>query len=162
MDHIILGSSDMNQSGVFTAKIKGKMMASILYKMIHTGKLPKLMEKNLSKMKDKELERYQQMQEFLHSFMVPAIQNVVTKKSIYNQYVSDLITKIDDHIEKEGTTVHVFYALGMGEKYRGRYLKHLKNPDIREQNMNHETFFFRHPKEWTKEVFDCVFSTKRA
>lgn len=162
MDHIILGSSDMNQSGVFTAKIKGKMMAPILYKMIHTGKLPKLMEKNLSKMKDKELERYQQMQEFLHSFMVPAIQNVVTKKSICNQYVSDLITKIDDHIEKEGTTVHVFYALGMGEKYRGRYLKHFKNPDIREQNMNHETFFFRHPKEWTKEVFDCVFSTKRA
>ena len=36
------------------------------------------------KMKDKEPERYQQMQEFLHSFMLPAIQNVVTKKSIYS------------------------------------------------------------------------------
>ena len=66
-------------------------------------------------MKDKEPERYQQMQEFLHSFMLPAIQNVVTKKSIYDQYVSDLVTKIDEHIEKKGTTVHVFYALGMGE-----------------------------------------------
>ncbi|MBS6442009.1 MAG: hypothetical protein KH380_06485 [Coprobacillus sp.] len=52
-------------------------------------------------MKDKEPERYQQMQEFLHSFMLPAIQNVVTKKSIYNQYVSDLVTKIDEHIEKK-------------------------------------------------------------
>ena len=31
-------------------------------------------------MKDKEPERYQQMQEFLHSFMLLAIQNVVTKK----------------------------------------------------------------------------------
>ena len=101
MDHIILGSSDMNQSGACSAKIKGKKMAPILYKMIHTGKHPKLMEKKINKMKDKEPERYQQMQEFLHSFMVPAIQNVVMKKSIYNQYVSDLITKIDDHIEKK-------------------------------------------------------------
>lgn len=54
----------------------------------------------------------------------------------------------------------MFYALGMGEKYRARYLKHFKNLDIREQNMNLETFFFCHPKEWTEEVFDCVFSLR--
>ena len=97
------------------------------------------------------------MLEFLNSFMVPALQNVVSKKSIYNQYASDLVTKIDKGIYQENTKVHVFYALGMGKKYEKRYLEHFKNPDIIKQNMNHETFFFCHPNEWSKEVFDCVF-----
>lgn len=160
INHIILGSSDMDTSNKFTAKTKGKILAPIMYKMIHTGELPKFMSKKLEKMKTEEPERYNQTQEFLKSFMVPELKDIVTKKSIYNQYVSDLITKIDDNIEKEGSKVHIFYALGMGAKYRARYLKHFKNPDIREQNMNHETFFFCHPKEWTEEVFDCVFKTK--
>lgn len=161
VDHIVLGSSDMDQDCAFFAKLKGKIMAPILYRIMHTGKLPKFMEKKLNKMKVNEPVRYQQTVEFLHSFMVPEIKDVVTKRSIYRQYVSDLVTKIDKGIEKEGTTVHIFYALKMGEKYRARYLMHFKNPDIREQNMNHETFFFCHPKEWTEEVFDCVFSSKK-
>ena len=66
--------------------------------------------------------------------------------------------KNDNNIDNKNTKVHVFYALGIGKKYRKRYLKHCKNPDIREQNMNHGTFFFYHPKEWTAEVFDCVFN----
>lgn len=157
VDHIILGSSDMDESNKLFASIKGKILAPIMYKMIHTGKLPNFMQKKLIKTKEKEPERYEQMIEFLNSFMVPELQNVVTKKSIYNQYVSDLVTKIDKNIFNENTKIHVFYALGMGKKYRKRYLKHFKNPDIREQNMNHETYFFCHPQEWTKEVFDCVF-----
>lgn len=118
------------------------------------------MQKKLDKMKIENQTRYEQMNEFLNSLMVPSLKNVVTKKSIYNQYVSDLVTKIANNIENEKTKVHIFYALGMKEKYRKRYLKHFKNPDIREQNMNHETFFFCHPKEWSEEVFDCVFNSK--
>lgn len=45
----------------------------------------------------------------------------------------------------------------MGKKYLKRYENHFKNPDIRKQNLNHETFFFCYPNEWVKEVFDCVF-----
>lgn len=97
------------------------------------------------------------MQEFLSSFMVTILRNVVTKRSVYNQYVSDLVTKIDDGIEVQGSKVHIFYALGMGEKYRARYLRHFKNPDIFEQNMNHKTFFYCYPNDWVLEVFDCVF-----
>ena len=63
------------------------------------------------------------MTEFLNSFMVPALKNTVTKKSIYNQYVSDLVTKIDNNIYQENTKVHIFYALGMGKKYRKRNLR---------------------------------------
>ncbi len=157
IDHIILGSSDMDESGIVYATIKGSIMAPIMYKMIHTGKLPSFMLKKLDKLKQEDEIRYNQMQEFLSSFMVPALKNVVTKRSVYNQYVSDLVTKIDDDIEVEGSKVHVFYALGMGEKYRARYLRHFRNPDIREQNMNHETFFYCYPNDWVKEVFDCVF-----
>ena len=158
VDHIILGSSDMDSSNKLMASIKGKIMAPIMYKMISTGKLPNFMTKKLEKMKVEEPVRYEQTLSFLKSFMVPSIKNVVTEKSVYNQYASDLVTKIDKGIEKEGTTIHVFYALGMGKKYRKRYLKHFKNPDIREQNMNHETFFFCHPHDWCLEVFDCVFN----
>ena len=158
VDHIILGSSDMDESNKLVASIKGKILSPIMYKMIHTGQLSKFMQKELEKTKLNDPTRYEQMTEFLNSFMVPALKNTVTKKSIYNQYVSDLVTKIDNNIYQENTKVHIFYALGMGKKYRKRYLKHFKNPDIREQNMNHETFFFCHPKEWTAEVFDCVFN----
>ncbi len=157
VDHVILGSSDMDESNKLFASIKGKILAPIMYKMIHTGKLPNFMQKRLVKTKEKEPERYEQMVEFLNTFMVPELQNVVTKKSIYNQYVSDLVTKIDKNIFNKNTKIHVFYALGIGKKYRKRYLKHFKNPDIREQNMNHKTYFFCHPQEWTEEVFDCVF-----
>lgn len=158
VDHIILGSSDMDQSNVFIAKIKGKIIFPIMYKMIHTGTIPSFMENKLNKMKINEPTRYNQTMEFLNSFMVPSLKDVVTEKSIYNQYVSDLVTKIDNNIDNKNTKVHVFYALGMGKKYRKRYLKHFKNPDIREQNLNHETFFFCYPDKWVKEVFDCVFS----
>lgn len=158
VDHIILGSSDMDQSNKIIASIKGKIIAPIMYKMIHTRKLPSFMQNKLDDMKINDTKRYNQMIEFLNSFMVSELQNVVTKKSIYNQYVSDFVTKIDKNIYNKNTTVHIFYALKMGKKYRKRYLMHFKNPDIREQNMNHETFFFCHPLDWVDEVFDCVFS----
>lgn len=98
VDHIILGSSDMDQSNKIIASIKGKIIAPIMYKMIHTRKLPSFMQNKLDDMKINDTERYNQMIEFLNSFMVSKLQNVVTKKSIYNQYVSDLVTKIDKNI----------------------------------------------------------------
>ncbi|MFQ9150300.1 MAG: hypothetical protein ACLR6B_00735 [Blautia sp.] len=39
---------------------------------------------------------------------------------------------MDHGIAVPGTTIHVFYALKMGEKYRERYHLYFKNPDIRE------------------------------
>lgn len=43
VDHIILGSSDMDQSNKIIASIKGKIITPIMYKMIHTRKLPSFM-----------------------------------------------------------------------------------------------------------------------
>ena len=128
VDHIILGSSDLDH----------------------------IMVKKMEKLKKEDETRYEQTNEFLSKFMVDSIKNKVSKKSIFNQYVSDLITPIGYGISNGYTKVHIFYALKMGEKYRKRYLKHFKNPDIRKQNLNHETFFYCYPQSWVKEVFDCI------
>lgn len=78
VDHIILGSSDMDESNKLVASIKGKILSPIMYKMIHTGQLPKFMQKELEKTKLNDPTRYEQMTEFLNSFMVPALKNTVT------------------------------------------------------------------------------------
>ena len=131
-------------------------MTPILYKMIHEQKLPNVMIKKMDKLKNEDIIRYNQMNEFLSKFMVDSIKDKISKRSIYNQYVSDLVTSIGYGIDNDFTKIHIFYALKMEEKYRKRYLKHFKNPDIREQNLNHETFFYCYPDDWVKEVFDCI------
>lgn len=156
VDHIIIGSSDFDDANKLVATIEGKIITPIMYKMINEGKLPKFMQKKMDKMKIEDPKRYEQQSAFLNTFLNPALKGKVSKESIYNQFVSDLTTHLKDNIQKEGTTIHVFYALQMGSKYRERYLKHLHNPDIREQDMTHESFFFTCPKEWSEEVFDCV------
>ncbi len=159
IDHIILGSSDLDHSNKICAFIKGKIMTPYLYKIVHYHDIPNIVLKKLNKLKNEDITRYEQMNEFLKSFMVNEIKDVVTKRSIYNQYVSDLTTKIGNSIYQEGSKVHIFYATKMGTKYLKRYEKHFKNPDIRKQDLNHETFFFCYPADWTKEVFDCVFNS---
>ena len=41
-------------------------------------------------------------------------------------------TPLEDDIHVNGTMVHIVYALKMGEKYRKRYRRHFRNPDIHE------------------------------
>lgn len=53
-------------------------------------------------------------------------------------FCTDLYTKVGEHIQVPGTTIHVFYSLKMGEKYRERYLKYFADPDICEFDLQHE------------------------
>ena len=76
----------------------------------------------------------------------------ITKQSIYNQFYSDLVTKVQHGIDVPGTTIHVFYATKMGRKYEKRYWTYFKNPDIRRHNMQHEELFCCHSAEWVEEV----------
>lgn len=90
-------------------------------------------------------------------FLSPSLAGgIVKKKSIYNQFYSDLVTVIENGISRLGTTIHVFYAVKMGEKYEERYRTHFVNPDIRRHNMYHEELFACFPKVWTAEVFSCM------
>jgi hypothetical protein len=79
----------------------------------------------------------------------------VKKESIYNQFYSDLVTPLADHIDVPGTTVHIFYALKMGEKYEKRYRQHFKNPDIRRHDSRHEELLICQRSQWAAEVRRC-------
>ena len=75
----------------------------------------------------------------------------MNKESMANQFYSDLITPLPEQISVPGTTIHVFYALKMGEKYRERYLKYFKDPDIIEFDLRHEELLL-YPERWAREV----------
>ena len=85
----------------------------------------------------------------------------ITKQSIYNQFYSDLVTKVQHGIDVPGTTIHVFYATKMGKKYEKRYYTYFKNPDIRRHNMQHEELFCCHSAEWVEEVRKAVEGDKQ-
>ena len=83
-----------------------------------------------------------------------AIQTV-SKKSMKHQFYSDLVTPLGEKIKADGTAVHIFYALQIGEKYRDRYLLHFFHPDIIKQDYGHEELLFFYPEEWVKEIRKC-------
>ena len=80
----------------------------------------------------------------------------IPKQSVYNQFYSDLVTKVQHGIDVPETTIHVFYATKMGRKYEKRYCTYFKNPDIRRHNMQHEELFCCHSAEWVEEVRKAV------
>jgi hypothetical protein len=150
--HGIIGSSDLDQSGKVSAKIKTALVSPLFGSMLKKGRMPKWavnMTKN--KMGEEAAEKYL---EFMDGFIESA--GNASMKSIKNQFYSDLVTPLDKHIEGKGTTVHIFYALKMGEKYRERYLEHFADPDIREQNYGHEELLFFEPEKWFEEFEACV------
>ncbi len=79
----------------------------------------------------------------------------VKKQSVYNQFYSDLVTPVEEHISVPGTTVHCFYAEKMGEKYLARYQKHFKGPDIRRVCLQHEELRVCYPEKWASEIRAC-------
>ena len=48
IDHGIIGSSDMDEAGSFMARIQSSIVVPIMYRMVHTGKLPKFMQKKIN------------------------------------------------------------------------------------------------------------------
>ena len=58
IDNGIIGSSDMDEAGRLVAKIKSSMVVPFMYKMIHTGALPKFMQKKLNKTDEVKKELY--------------------------------------------------------------------------------------------------------
>jgi len=85
----------------------------------------------------------------------------VRKKSIYNQFCSDLVTPLEDGISVPGTAVHIFYAVKMGERYEARYRQHFKDADIRPHDMQHEEMLVCYPRQWADEVCRCCGMNKK-
>lgn len=147
IDHVILGSSDLDQDPIWKAKLKCRIAVPLLHKIVSTGEYPKmlrsLMEKKRTPYRDKFMEMFGIGQGGLP---------FIKKESIYNQLYSDLITPLEDDICVAGTTVHCFYAAKMGEKYLHRYQKHFRNPVIHRFDMEHEELLVLYPEQWAQKV----------
>ncbi len=157
-DHAILGSSDLDQSTVLSAKLKVALFGDILYKMLKSGKMSdRMMKRTKQKLGEEGAQRYLEM---INSIFASV--RDVSKESMMNEFYSDLITPLNENISVPGTKVHIFYALKMGEKYRQRYFKHFKDPDIREQDYRHEELLFSYPKEWFNELICSITENNKA
>jgi hypothetical protein len=153
IDHAILGSSDLDQSAPLPARLQGRLVSKILYGMFQTGRMPGWMQKRLDR---KTPEQRAYMDPMLKMFGVGSRDRAfIQKESIYNQFYSDLVTPLGEGIDAPGTTVHIFYALKMGEKYEKRYRRHFKNPDIRRHDLQHEELLVCQPEHWAAEVRRC-------
>lgn len=153
MDHGILGSSDLDQETGLPAKLKARLIAQVLYGIFQKGRLPGWMQKRLNQ---KSPEERAYMEPMLNMFGVGnGDMRFVQKQSIRNQFYSDLVTPLEDKIDISGTTVHIFYAVKMGEKYLPRYQQHFKASDIRQHDLQHEELLVRAPEQWAAEVRRC-------
>ena len=150
MEHGILGSSDLDQETGMSARFKSWLIAQVLHGMFKKGTLPGFFKKRLEQ-KEEDVKEY--MEKMLVLFGVGSTRMAfVSKKSICNQFYSDLVTPLEEKIAVEGTTIHVFYALKMGEMYRERYNKHFDNPRIHEHDLQHEELLISYPEKWAEEV----------
>ncbi|MBU5471235.1 hypothetical protein KQI85_12790 [Falcatimonas sp. MSJ-15] len=152
IDHAIIGSSDMDQAPKWLAKIETAIMMPFFYPFI-TGKGGK----GLKKIFDKKMNQGGDSSEYIKKFVeIMGVDgktdlSFITKKSMKNQFCTDLYTKVGEHISVPGTVIHVFYAKKMGEKYLERYKRYFNNPDIIPFDLQHEELLLD-AKRWTKEV----------
>lgn len=153
IDHGILGSSDLDQEGGLSALLKAQIVAGVLYGIFQRGRLPGWMQRRLDK---KSPEERAYMEPMLSMFGVGShAMAFVQRRSVRNQFYSDLVTPLEDKISVPGTTVHIFYAMKMGEKYGARYHQHFESPDIRRHDMQHEELLIKAPEQWAAEVRRC-------
>ena len=153
IDHGIIGSSDLDQSGRLAAGLQAHVIAPILRGMLRKGRLPSWMNSWMGKRSQEE--RFY-LEKMLSMFGIGTTKMAFVKsKSIYNQFYSDLVTPLDDKIRADGTVIHCFYAEKMGERYLSRYEQHFLNPDIRRHPMQHEELLTCYPSEWVDEVESC-------
>ena len=129
LDHGIFGSSDLDQSGGFSAWLQSKLVVPLLTGF--TGS-----EKKKAKTKEKLKSLFEMNDEAADQFMACFAQ--FSPESIKNEYYTDLITWLEEDIHVEHTKAHFIYANKMGEKYLKRYKKYFRDPDIREFDMQHE------------------------
>ena len=133
LDHGIFGSSDLDQSGRFSAWLQSKLVVPLLTSF--TGS-----EKKKAKTKEKLKSLFEMNDEAADQFMACFAQ--FSPESIKNEYYTDLITWLEEDIHVEHTMAHFIYANKMGEKYLKRYKKYFRDPDIREFDMQHEQWLF--------------------
>lgn len=153
-----LGGSDLDQSSKFAAKLQTELLLPLLFPMLRDGKFKSRLLRR--KMEKRMRERGDYGAAFMR--MLGGKRPYLTQQSCKNQFYSDLVTPLPDKLDVPGTEIHIFYALGMGEKYRARYEQHFAHPVIHEQDMQHEELLACHPQEWAALVRSIVGEGARA
>ncbi|MCD7949592.1 MAG: hypothetical protein LUG12_04945 [Erysipelotrichaceae bacterium] len=147
IDNGIIGSSDMDQAGVISAKLQCMIVVPFIYSILQKGKIPKIFQKIIDKQHDDYTNKMMAMFGIGSKDM-----SFVSKKSIYNQFYTDLITPLNENIDVKNTNIYVFYALKMGEQYLQRYHQYFKNPIIKEFDLQHEELLVCYPTKWCEEI----------
>ena len=150
IDHALLGSSDLDQGGKLSARlltmIVGPLLSGACTSEKKRAKLKaKLRKKGAIGGGDKSLD-------FADAFIDSM--KTLNPRTISRQFYSDYVTPLDDDIHVDGTTVHIVYALQMGEKYGKRYRRHFRDPDIHEFDIKHEVWLY--DDAWRKPVMDMI------
>ncbi len=148
--HGFIGSSDLDQGG----KLKARLLTMIVSPML-SGACKS--EKKRASLKAKLQKKGaigdgEQSLAFANDFIDNMAQ--LNPETISREFYSDYITPLEDGIHAEGTTVHIVYALKMGEKYLKRYLRHFRDPDIHEFDMKHEIWLY--DDTWKGPVMDMI------
>ena len=133
IDHGIFGSSDLDQSGKVSAKLQSLLVVPLL-----TGVTKSIEKKQKTKEK---LKKFFDMDDESAETFVDCFSRF-NPESVKNEYYTDLLTHLTDDIYVENTMVHFIYAKKMGKKYKKRYLRYFRDPDIREFDMQHEQWLF--------------------
>lgn len=153
IEHGFLGSSDLDQGQGISAKFQAWLVSELLYGMFQKGRLPGFMKRWVEKRTPEEREYYKNM---LDMFGIGnSNMSFVRKESIRNQFYYDLVTPLEEQIFVQGTVIHCFYAVKMGEQYLKRYRLHFKDPDIRFHDMQHEELLVCCPEKWVDEIKHC-------
>ena len=129
------------------SKLKCKIVVPLLHKIVSAGEYPKalqgLMEKKRTPYRDKFMSMFG-----IGNGGLPFMK----RESVYNQFYSNLVMPLEENICVHGTTVHCFYAEGMGEEYLSRYRKHFKDPVIHRFDMEHEELLVLYPEQWVQKI----------
>ena len=150
IDHGFIGSSDLDQGSPIVARIMtwivGRWIADAAKNEKKKKKLKEMLVKNFGMDMDPETNAF--MDGFAGSMVA------LHPKTVAREFYSDYVTPLEDDIHVDGTTVHIIYALKMGEKYEKRYLRHFRDPDIIRFDMQHEAWIFQ--SQWTRPILDAI------
>lgn len=147
IDHAILGSSDLDQDSILKAKLKCAAAVPLMYRIVSTGEYPKIFSGLIEKKRTPYRDKFMKMFGIGNGGMP-----FIKKESVHNQFLSDLITPLEENISIAGTAVHCFYAKKMGEQYLLRYRRHFKHPFIHEFDMEHEELLVLYTERWAEKI----------
>ena len=150
IDHGFIGSSDLDQGSPVVARLLTMLVGPMLS---GACKSEAKREKLKAKLQKKgAIGDGEQSLAFANDF-IDSMKRL-NPKTISREFYSDYVTPLEDDIHVDGTTVHIIYALKMGEKYGRRYRQHFRDPDIHEFDMKHEVWLY--DDLWRQPVLDMI------